>query len=197
MAQVNVEGSLRAYVDALASPTSAPGGGSAAALAGALGVGLFEMVAGIHAKRTGDRVDASWSVVRGELLRFVEADAVAFAAVMQARKGQGPDRDERVLAALKHAVEIPLGVCAACQRALAAAGPLAEACRLSVGVDLAAGAELLGAAFRGARVMAQVNLRDIPDAGFAETTRDELERLRMAVEADQGRVLAAVRRSLA
>ena len=45
------DASLKHWLDALAAPTAAPGGGAAAALAGAVGAGLVQMVAGLTVER--------------------------------------------------------------------------------------------------------------------------------------------------
>jgi formiminotetrahydrofolate cyclodeaminase len=45
------EAPLKHWLDAIAAPTAAPGGGAAAAIAGALGAALIQMVAGLTADR--------------------------------------------------------------------------------------------------------------------------------------------------
>src|SRR5207302_934186 len=115
-----VERTLRAFSDDLASDAAVPGGGSAAAYAGAMGAALAAMVARITAKKGGpsdgpdflDEMDR----LRSELLRLVDADSAAYASVAEAlRLPRTTDeekraRTERLQTALVAASEVPLEV---------------------------------------------------------------------------------------
>jgi glutamate formiminotransferase/formiminotetrahydrofolate cyclodeaminase len=87
-------GTLDDFLGAVAADTPTPGGGSVAALAGALAASLGAMVAGLTVgkKKYAEVSDAMASVktrlaaARVELTRLVEEDAAAFEAVMAARK---------------------------------------------------------------------------------------------------------------
>src|SRR5438132_12285735 len=85
-----VERTLRAFSDDLASDAPVPGGGSAAAYAGAMGAALAAMVARITAKKEGssDSPDfiGEMDRLRGELLRLVDADSAAYASVAEAMR---------------------------------------------------------------------------------------------------------------
>lgn len=119
-----LEGSLRAFLDHLASPDPTPGGGSAAALAGALAAALVSMVAGltISSPRCGDVHDQAKVLLgRSEALRealqdLIETDAEAFGAVSRAMKlpkDSEPEkqrRTEELQKALHWAMAVPLEV---------------------------------------------------------------------------------------
>ena len=92
------QGPLRAmveeFVNAVAAPTPAPGGGSAAALAGALAAGLGEMACGVSLKRkslgthhpTLEAARARLAALRERLLEIIDLDAQSYEAVMRAFK---------------------------------------------------------------------------------------------------------------
>jgi glutamate formiminotransferase/formiminotetrahydrofolate cyclodeaminase len=115
---------LPAFLDEVASGTPAPGGGSVAALAGALSAGLSAMVAsisyghrGLEARREDlARLGSQAHDLAARMLAAVDADARAFDRVMEANrlpKGSGAERqarDEAIQAATLGAIEVPLSV---------------------------------------------------------------------------------------
>src|SRR2546429_8107071 len=128
-----IERTLRAFSDELSADTPVPGGGSAAAYAGAIGAALAAMVARIASKKEtseparafADEMDA----LRGEFLRFVDEDSVAYAGVAEAMKlprkteEEKAARQERIQAALLDASRVPLDVARAARRLLDACEP--------------------------------------------------------------------------
>jgi methenyltetrahydrofolate cyclohydrolase len=115
-------------LDRFASPDPTPGGGSAAALAGATGAALVLMVAGMAKTRTGApeeraRLDAArgWAREAGERLRaLVAEDSHAYDAVVAAYKlPKGTDtekvaRKQAVADAMARATDVPLQTAEAC-----------------------------------------------------------------------------------
>ena len=100
------------FVDALAAPTPTPGGGSAAALAGALAAALGEMVCGVslarkslqaqHATLAAARTRlAAW---RARLMENIDRDAQSYEAVLRAYRL--PKSSDPEQAARNHAVEV-------------------------------------------------------------------------------------------
>src|SRR5213593_3923419 len=85
-----IERTLRAFSDELSADTPVPGGGSAAAYAGAMGAALAAMVARIASKKESserrrafaDEMDG----LRADFLRFVDEDSAAYAQVAEAMK---------------------------------------------------------------------------------------------------------------
>src|SRR5438874_6968500 len=106
------------------SDSPAPGGGSVAALMGALGASLGGMVANLSAGKRGwdDKLEyfSNWAVkaqqLKDELLLLVDEDTAAFNKVMGAfalPKDSAEEKAERsaaIEAATKHAAEVPLNV---------------------------------------------------------------------------------------
>jgi formiminotetrahydrofolate cyclodeaminase len=127
-------------LDRFASPDPTPGGGSAAALAGATGAALVLMVAGLPKTRTGaaserERLDAArgWAQEAGaRLRRLVDEDSRAYDAVVAAYKlPKGSDaekaaRKEAVARAMALATDVPLQTLEACLVVLKAAQEAAE-----------------------------------------------------------------------
>src|SRR5262249_42772141 len=114
----------RAFIDEISSDSPAPGGGSVAALCGALSAALGAMVANLTVGKKG--LESNWAsmksaAVTGQELKewFVTAvddDAAAFNRVMEAfrKPGKTPEekknKEEQVEQATKEATEIPLRV---------------------------------------------------------------------------------------
>jgi len=119
-----VDGSIKAFLDKLATSSPEPGGGSVAALAGALGAGLVSMVANLTLGKekyadVEDRVQlllAEAEEVRAFLQDLVQSDTEAYAAVSAAMKlpreteEQKAERDRRMQASLKEAANVPLAI---------------------------------------------------------------------------------------
>jgi len=119
-----VEGSIKAFLDKLATSSPEPGGGSVAALAGALGAGLVSMVANLTLGKekyadVEDRVQlllAEAEEVRAFLEDLVQSDTEAYAAVSAAMKlprgteEQKAERDRRMQECLKEAANVPLAI---------------------------------------------------------------------------------------
>ena len=181
-----VERTLRAFSDDLASDAPVPGGGSAAAYAGAMGAALAAMVARITAKKEGlsDSPDfiGEMDRLRGELLRLVDADSAAYARVAEAmrlpRKTEEEKRarTDRLQAALVTASEVPLEVAKtarrlleACERSIASASPMTAS-------DIGVGALLAETALRGAALNVMINLASIKDPAQVKLLSEDLDR---------------------
>jgi len=181
-----VERTLRAFSDDLASDAPVPGGGSAAAYAGAMGAALAAMVARITAKKEGssDSPDfiGEMDRLRGELLRLVDADSAAYARVAEAmrlpRKTEEEKRarTDRLQAALVTASEVPLEVAKtarrlleACERSVVSASPMTAS-------DIGVGALLAETALRGAALNVMINLASIKDPAQVKLLSEDLDR---------------------
>ncbi len=154
--------SLEKYLNQLASKEPAPGGGSAAALCGALGASLISMVAHYSIGRKKDRnIEGKIKKnliksekIRKRLLELVDLDAKAYLAVVKARK-QGNAAKKK--AALKRASQVPLEVCGLCQDATQLLPFLVEHGNPYLLSDVKVSGEMLLAAFNSALVNVKVN----------------------------------------
>jgi len=175
--------SVRAFLGALASEEPAPGGGSAAALAGALGAALFCMVCRIMASRSlpaGRRRMVERSLVAcrrdaEELLRLVEEDARAYGSLVAAGRGGGRQRRQSIARrrAEGDALAVPLRICARTGATLQRASRLKKAAGWPLASDVVAGAALLTGGFLGAAAMALANAQEMGSrASVASLERD-------------------------
>jgi len=114
-----VERTVAGFIDELSRDSAAPGGGSVAALAGALGAGLATMVANLTVgKPEYEAVEAEMisiaekgQILKDQLVRAVDDDTSAFNEVMAAFALQkGAAREKAVLEANKKATLVPLSV---------------------------------------------------------------------------------------
>jgi glutamate formiminotransferase / formiminotetrahydrofolate cyclodeaminase len=161
------------FVHRVASDSPAPGGGSVAALAGALGAALGAMVANLSAHKRG--WDHRWEefsawAVRGkdcheQLLRLVDEDTRAFDALLAAFRlpTDQPGRAEAINAATRHAIEVPLQVMETALEALAVVKGMASDGLKSSVSDAGVGALLATAAVRGAHLNVRINAATLAD----------------------------------
>ena len=176
------------FLAALASPTPAPAGGSAAAYAGAMAASLVMMVAGLTlAKKSYAVVHAEMQAIHAEATRLqaalsaaVAEDARAYSAVMEAYKlpKESLDRAPAIQHAMRGAAVAPIQVAEQSARVLR----LAHATRTngleSARSDITVAIYLAEASIRGALLNAKENLSTMTDETLV---REFLERV-VAVE---------------
>jgi len=164
-------------LDAFASSEPLPGGGSAAALTGALGTSLLLMVAGMAKTRTGSPEEtadlaaaaARLRPIREELITLIEQDSRAYLAVIAAyREPRSTDEERRrrreaIDAAMRAAIDAPLRTMRACARALSEAPLVARVGNSNAVTDAAVGSKLLLAAIEGAALNVDVNAPGVAD----------------------------------
>jgi len=179
------------FVDEVSRDTPAPGGGSVAALAGALGGALAAMVANLSAVKGeyDDRYDklctlaSKAQVVKDALVRGVDEDTRAFDAVLEAMrmpKDSEEERREREVAmeeGYKQATRVPLGTAERCREALELCLDMAQMADPEMVSDVGTGALLAHAGARAATYNVQINLRHIADDEFVEEMRGRVDGL--------------------
>ena len=188
-------------LDAFASNEPVPGGGSAAALAGAIGTSLLIMVAGLQKTRTGapeelaDLAEASARLrpIRDSLVTLVDEDSAAYAAViiaMQLPNVTDEDKHARrtaIDAAMRGAIDVPMDTMRCCQQALRGALVVAEGGNVHARTDTAIGVELLLTGLHGAGMNVDVNMPSVTDADYADRVREERRELEAEGDADARR----------
>jgi glutamate formiminotransferase/formiminotetrahydrofolate cyclodeaminase len=185
--------SLRDFADQLSLESPTPGGGSVAALVGALSAGLIAMVANLtHDPRRGelplDELESIAVAAQGlkdEMLAAVDEDAAAFERVLaalrlpQKSEAEVQARGRAVREATRGAAAVPLAVL---ERSLRAADLAARAAAAGSAAALSdAGVAALCAAAAAEAAYDNVlinlaNLQDPADAEFVRRTRDTAER---------------------
>ncbi len=193
-------------LDAFASSDPVPGGGSASALAGALGVSLLLMVADMTRTRTGapeetaDLADAAARLRprREELTDLIDRDSEAYNAVVAAYQlpktndAEKEARRDAIQAAMTEATEVPLETMRLCQQALRGAIIVATAGNQNARSDVGVAVELLLAGLRGAGMNVDINLASLTDAGYTARMKQERDLLQQDAEADAERARASL-----
>jgi glutamate formiminotransferase/formiminotetrahydrofolate cyclodeaminase len=173
---------VRDFVDEVSRDTPAPGGGSIAALAGALGAALASMVANLSVGK--GEFDAQYAALcelaeaaqaaKDDLLRAVDADTEAFNEVISGMRmpkdtpEQTAARAAAIRAGYKSAAEVPLRTAQLCREVL-------ELCRAAAGIgnqavmsDAGVGALMALAGVQGAVHNVRINLPHTKDEAFIE-----------------------------
>lgn len=183
---------LNPFVDTLASDAPAPGGGSAAALMGALGAALTAMVGCLTQGRKKYAAYADFAAqaesrgmeLKAKLLDVMDRDTEAFNQVSAAfampkeSEQEKHARSAAIQEGLKACTETPLECMALGCEALALAHDfLEQGFNTSSASDLGVAFLSLSAAIRGAWLNVLINLSSIKDADFAESYRAKGEAL--------------------
>lgn len=182
---------LEQFHDELASASPAPGGGSAAAMAGALGAALVAMVARLTiGRKTYQDVSAEFEnllpradALRAELLQLMVHDADAYRRVMDAYQlpkdtdAAKTARADAIQSALQHAANVPLRVAQACAEILEMAQRAAARGNKNAASDAGAGALMAEAGLRAALLNVEINLGLIQDERFVARLRAEIQPL--------------------
>lgn len=194
------------FLDSLAAGMPTPGGGSAAAHAGAMAAALAAMVARVtigkkkyadvqpRVEEIADEADQ----LRAALTQAVTQDAQAFDGVMAAMKlpkDTDAERTARAVAierATHKAAEAPLNVCRHVVRVLELLAEVAETGNANAVADAASGAALAGAALQAAGLNVKVNAASVADKDAAKTWLDALHKLDAQARTLQDRVHRAV-----
>lgn len=204
------EKSVLGFLDELASSAPTPGGGSAAAVMGAMGAALLSMACNLTVgKRDYSDVEAEMreALAKAENLRdrfqqMIRADIEVFDAVMAAYRmpresdDEKTNRDESIQLALKEATLVPLECAKACSEVIALSRVVAEKGNKNVVSDAGVGVAAAFAALRSAALNVYINTGQIKDEVFAATQLEALERILEESGRDNETVYAHVVRLL-
>jgi glutamate formiminotransferase/formiminotetrahydrofolate cyclodeaminase len=171
---------LRQFCNETLSDSPAPGGGSVAALMGALGASLGGMVANLSAGKRGwdDKLSyfSAWAVkaqqLKDELLALVDADTAAFNKVMDAFALPKDSADEKkarsaaIEQATKYAAEIPLKVMETASKSYEILSEMAEKGNPASISDVGVGILAVRACIGGAAMNVRINLGQLKDEKF-------------------------------
>jgi formiminotetrahydrofolate cyclodeaminase len=181
----------KAFLDELASSAPAPGGGSVAALSGALGAGLISMVCNLtlgKPKYAAVQDDISAILKKSEGLRkeltdLLEEDVQAYTRLSQTMKMPRDTEEQKAVRtkamdkALKEATEVPMRVAEACVAVMALCPSAAEKGNTNAVSDVGVGILMAEAGLRGAALNVLINLGFIKDEHFVNESRRKLNSL--------------------
>ena len=183
------EQQLQTFLDQLASRASTPGGGSAAAIMGAMGAALISMVANLTVgKKKYEDVEAEMQgfleqseALRTRLTGMIQADVDVFDKVMAAygmareTEADNEQRSRAIQAALKEATDVPLACAQLCADVIELCRPVAEKGNLNVISDAGVAVLAAHAALRSAALNVYINIGGIRDSDFVNDRRKKLE----------------------
>ncbi len=193
---------LKKYIDDLASRNSVPGGGSAAALAGAIGIALSSMVANftianVQYKSKHQRMKKL--LKKNELLRkkiqlLIDKDVVVFLKLQDVMKIPKVSRQRAALIQkrLQEAANIPHEICRICWDAMNLAADITKIGNINLVSDSGGAVHLLDAAFKSAELNVKINLKYIQDKGFIRKKKKELKMMSVFMDKGKERILDKV-----
>ena len=204
------QGSIDRFLDRLASSDPTPGGGSAAAIMGAMGAALVSMVCNVSFGKKGYEaaepelrgILAKSEALRSRLAAMVAEDVVAFDSLMAAYKlpkssdGEKSRRAETIQSSLKRATLVPLDCARACFEVVLLARRAADLGYKHVISDVGVGVAAADAALRSAALNVFINAPALKDRRFASSALEEVERLAKTSAAESEATCAAVRTKL-
>ncbi|MES3013684.1 MAG: cyclodeaminase/cyclohydrolase family protein [Pseudomonadota bacterium] len=185
------ENSIERFLDDLASAAPTPGGGSAAAIMGAMGAALVSMVCNLTIGKKGyEDVEAEMRAVLAEsealrvrLTAMVADDVAAFDTLMAAYKLPKASDTEKlarsaaIQIALQRATQVPLDCAKACAEVVRLSGRAAEVGNQNVISDAGVGVLAAWGALRSAALNVNINAPSIRDRHFADAKLTELNAL--------------------
>ncbi|HEY2462545.1 MAG TPA: cyclodeaminase/cyclohydrolase family protein [Steroidobacteraceae bacterium] len=179
------------FLDELASAAPTPGGGSAAAVIGAMGAALLSMVSNVTIGKKGmEAVAPDMQAVRDEserlrarLTAMVAEDIAAFDGLMAAyRLPKNTDEEKlrrgaAIQSNLRAATETPLRCARACAEVVMLARRAAEKGFAGVVSDAGVGVLAANSALRGAALNVYINAPSLKDRAYATAATAEIESL--------------------
>lgn len=184
---------VQELLDAFSAPTPTPGGGSAAALAGAVSASLLAMVAAMPKTRSGapeeraalDAAHPALLSLRAELVDLIDRDAASYDGVVAAyRLPKGTDeekaaRKSAVAAAMKHATDVPLQTLRAAVALSRHADLVSANGNPNASSDVGVAKQLAVAAGLGALMNVETNLSGLSDPEYVIKVRQEIDALKL------------------
>jgi glutamate formiminotransferase/formiminotetrahydrofolate cyclodeaminase len=186
-----VKMNLRKFCNETLSDSPAPGGGSVAALMGALGASLGGMVANLSAGKRGwdDKLEyfSDWAVkaqrLKDELLSLVDEDTAAFNRVMDAfalpkeSAEEKATRSTAIQEATKYAAEVPLKVMETASKSYELLSEMADKGNPASISDVGVGALATRACIGGAALNVRINLGQLKDEKFKTALANKVQEI--------------------
>ncbi len=185
------EQSVHRFLDELASSAPTPGGGSAAAIMGAMGAALVSMVCNLTIGRKDyegveaemQRTLSEAEALRQRLTAMITDDVQAFDALMAAYKLPRLTEEERVFRgraiqeALKQATDVPLACAQACAEVIELARRVAPIGNRGVISDAGVASLAAYAGLRSAALNVYINAPSIKDTDFVRSRSERLDQM--------------------
>jgi len=205
-----IDKKINNFLDELASNSPTPGGGSVAALAGALGAALISMVGNltIGKKKYEDveedikKIISSSEKLRYELCQLIEEDVKAFNNFMATYKMPKETEDEKKIRAEKiqesliKAAKVPLRVAYKCLDILILSKEVAKKGNINVVSDAGVAVLMAEAALESAILNVKINLKMIKNAKVKEELSSSIEEILLKEKGQKEKVLEIVEQKI-
>jgi len=187
--------SVKEFLERVAEKTPTPGGGSIAALAGAIACSLAEMVCNLTiGKKKYAGVEEEMKELaekmkqrRQEFLKLVEEDAKAFDEVMKAYKEEGDEQK-----ALKKAARVPYETALNCLSIMDDIFAIAKDGNKNSITDAGVAGYMAHAGFNSALLNVKINLKYIEDESFKKEMEEGMDKMIKEMEEKLAKIKAVV-----
>jgi len=204
------QASIERFLDELASRNATPGGGSAAAVMGAMAAALLSMVGNLTIGKAKYRdVEQELSAVlerteqlRKQLTEMIEEDVASFGAVMAAYAMPRQTQEESVLraqaiqTALRAATQVPLRCCRICREIIDLSAVIAQKGNSSLVSDAGVAVLAAHAALRSSALNVMINAKVTTDRQFVTGQLAELDALLLHASAATEACYQSVRKAI-
>jgi formiminotetrahydrofolate cyclodeaminase len=191
--------SVQSFLDQLASSSPTPGGGSVAALTGALAAGLVSMVCQLTVGRPryasfeaeAQAILAQSEAIRARLTDLIQIDVAAYSTVAAAYKlpKDDPTRTAAIAAAMVVATDVPLQIAEQAAALLPLALPVAQQGNRTAVGDVVAGAQLAVACVHAALINVDANVGLLADHPGRDAFVARQEAARAGIEAQRDAIV--------
>ena len=192
--------SVQSFLDQLASSSPTPGGGSVAALTGALAAGLVSMVCHLTVGRPryaafeaeAQAILAQSEAIRARLTDLIQIDVAAYSTVAAAYKlpKDDPTRTAAIAAAMVVATDVPLQIAEQAAALLPLALPVAQQGNRTAVGDVVAGAQLAVACVHAALINVDANVGLLADHPGRDAFVARQTAARAGIEAQRDAIVA-------
>jgi len=198
------------FIDEVSRESPAPGGGSIAALAGALGAALSSMVSNLSANNRGsEETDKILNAaaekaqeLKFELSNAIDADTNAFNEYMEARRLPSKTEEEKRIKSeaeqegIKKAVNVPLKTARLSFEAIKIAQNVVEHGNPNSITDVGVGAQMAYTGVKGGIYNVLINLKDIKDEQFIAEMKQNCAALEKVASAELNGILSRIEKSI-
>jgi len=202
--------SISDFIERLSSGSPTPGGGSVAALAGALSSSLISMVGNLTygKKKYEDHWEESKGIIKEaktlneDFLSLFYEDMEAFTKLMatfglpKSTEEQTKKRNEAIQEATKKAIEVPLKVMEKSERAAELALAMAKIGNLNAISDAGIAGEMALCACRSASYNVLINLNFLKDSDYSKNIEAKHKKISKKVKSLQEKIASLVRKKI-
>jgi formiminotetrahydrofolate cyclodeaminase len=207
MADPIVQQPVGTFLDTLASSAPTPGGGSVAALSGAMAAGLVSMVCALSEgkKQFADyaeeiaRIHAQAEALRGDLQTLAQQDVEIFSRLSAAYKlprtteADAASRQAAIQTVTRQAAEVPLRVARTVADLLPLCTALAPRCSRMIVSDIGVAAVLVRATLQSAILNVEINLAGLEDQRYVREVRAQIEDMLIGMSEEVEGIVQIVR----